>query len=90
MGRFLKGCRLAVSNWIKASGESLALIRLRQGVESVEMDEMPESGLKNQGRLWRAVARPGKRFLDAGWAPPPLKAGENQGTPLKVTTSKRS
>jgi hypothetical protein len=66
MGRFLKGCRLAVSSWIKAPGESRALIRAAAGVESLEMDERPGSGLEKPGPAlagggspWQAIPRRG-------------------------------
>jgi hypothetical protein len=86
MGRFLKGCRLAVSSWIKAPGESRALSRAAAGVESVEIDEMPGSGLKKPGRT---VDCPGKRFLDGGVGCRAAESGRKPGHALKSNDLKK-
>jgi insertion element IS1 protein InsB len=44
---------------------------------------------KNQGRLWRAVARPGKRFLDGGVGCRAAESGRKPGHALKSNDLKK-
>jgi transposase len=87
IGRFLNCSHVAVYNWIKAYGESIASIRSTAGVEVVEFDEMHTyigSKKTMAGSGWLLIEMANDDST-AKWVPATQKQAENAGQPLKIT-----